>query len=64
MSAAAIWIGAAEGIVALIILLSAVLLFLAATVVVRPSDRTNLRLYKYASIYMLLSMLLLVPTLG
>ena len=64
MSAAAIWIGAAEGIVALIILLSAVLLFLAATVVVRPSDRTNLRLYKYASIYMLLSMLLLIPTVG
>jgi protoheme IX farnesyltransferase len=64
MSAAAIWIGAAGGIVALIILLSAVLLFLAATVVVRPSDRTNLRLYKYASLYMLLSMLLLIPTVG
>jgi protoheme IX farnesyltransferase len=64
MCAAAIWIGAAEGIVALIILLSAVLLFLAATVVVRPSDRTNLRLYKYASMYMLLTMLLLIPTIG
>jgi protoheme IX farnesyltransferase len=61
MSAAAFWIGAAEGIVALIALLSAVLLFLAATVVLRPSDRTNLRLYKYASVYMLLSMLLLIP---
>jgi len=64
MSAAAIWIGAAEGIIALIILLSAVLLFLAATVVVRPSDRTNLWLYKYASLYMLVSMLLLIPTVG
>ncbi|HEY5982795.1 MAG TPA: heme o synthase, partial [Anaerolineales bacterium] len=64
MCAAAVWIGAAEGIVALIILLSAVLLFLAATVVVRPSDRTNLRLYKYASMYMLLTMLLLIPTIG
>jgi protoheme IX farnesyltransferase len=64
MSAAAAWIGAAEGLVALIILLSAVLLFLAATVVVRPSDRTNLRLYKYASVYMLLSMLLLIPGRG
>ena len=64
MSAAAVWIGAAEGIVALIILLSAVLLFLAATVVVRPSDRTNFRLYKYASLYMMLSMLLLVPRVG
>jgi len=64
MSAAALWIGAAEGIVAFIILLSAVLLFLAATVVVKPSDRTNLRLYKYASVYMLLSMLLLIPAVG
>jgi protoheme IX farnesyltransferase len=62
MIAAAIWIGAAEGVLALIIVLSAVLLFLAATVVIRPSDRMNLRLYKYASIYMMLSMLLLIPT--
>jgi protoheme IX farnesyltransferase len=62
MTMAAFWIGAAEGILALIIVLSAVLLFLAATAVVRPSDRMNLRLYKYASAYMLLSMLLLIPT--
>lgn len=62
MSAAAIWIGVAEGILALIIVLSAVLLFVAATALLRPSDRMNLRLYKYASIYMLLSMLLLIPT--
>lgn len=61
MSAASIWIGTAEGILTLIILLSAVLLFLAATVLVRPSDRTNLRLYKYASLYMLLTMLLIMP---
>ena len=61
MTVAAVWIGAAEGILALIIVLSAVLLFLAGTAVVRPSDRMNLRLYKYASIYMLLSMLLLIP---
>lgn len=64
MSAAAVWIGTAEGILALIIVLSAVLLFLAATVVVNPSDRTNFRLYKYASLYMMLSMLLLVPRVG
>jgi protoheme IX farnesyltransferase len=64
MIAAAVWIQVAEGIVALIILLSAVLLFLAATVVVRPSDRSNLRLYKYASLYMLLTMALLIPRLG
>jgi heme o synthase len=61
MSTAAVWIGTAEGILALIILLSAVLLFLAATAVLRPSDRMNLRLYKYASVYMMLSMLLLIP---
>jgi protoheme IX farnesyltransferase len=61
MSIASIWIGVAEGILALIIILSAVLLFLAATVLVRPSDKSNLRLYKYASIYMLCTMLLIIP---
>ncbi len=62
MSIASIWIGVAEGILALIVVLSAVLLFLAATVVFIPSDKTNLRLYKYASIYMLCTMLLIIPT--
>ena len=62
MSVASIWIGVAEGILALIIILSAVLLFLAATVVMQPSDRSNLRLYKYASIYMLCTMLFIIPT--
>jgi protoheme IX farnesyltransferase len=62
MIMAAIWIGVAEGILALIIILSGVLLFLAATVLFRPSDKTNLRLYKYASIYMLCTMLLIIPT--
>jgi protoheme IX farnesyltransferase len=61
MSIASIWIGVAEGILALIIILSAVLLFLAATVLIRPSDKTNLRLYKYASVYMLCTMLLIIP---
>lgn len=61
MCLASFWIGAAEGILALIIFLSAVLLFLAATVLFRPSDRMNLRLYKYASIYMLCTMLLIIP---
>jgi protoheme IX farnesyltransferase len=61
MSIASVWIGVAEGILALIIILSAVLLFLAATVLIRPSDKTNLRLYKYASIYMLCTMLLIIP---
>jgi len=61
MSIASIWIGVAEGILALIIILSTVLLFLATTVLIRPSDQTNLRLYKYASIYMLCTMLLIIP---
>jgi protoheme IX farnesyltransferase len=61
MSVASIWIGVAEGILALIIVLSAVLLFLSATVVFNPSDQTNLRLYKYASLYMLSTMLLIIP---
>jgi len=61
MSIASIWIGVAEGILALIIILGTVLLFLAATVLIRPSERTNLRLYKYASIYMLCTMLLIIP---
>ncbi len=61
MSTAAVWIGAAEGILALIVFLSAVLLFMATVVVFRPSERMNLRLYRYASIYMLSTMLLLIP---
>jgi heme o synthase len=61
MIIASVWIGVAEGILALIIILSGVLLFLAATVLLRPSDKTNLRLYKYASLYMLLTMLLIMP---
>ena len=62
MIIASVWIGVAEGILALIIVLSAVLLFLAATVLFRPSDQTNLRLYKFASVYMLCTMLLIIPT--
>jgi heme o synthase len=61
MSIASLWIGVAEGILALIIVLSAVLLFLAATVVLRPSENTNFRLYRYASLYMLCTMLLIIP---
>lgn len=62
MTVASVWIGVAEGILALIIILSGVLLFLAATVLLRPSDKTNLRLYKFASVYMLCTMLLIIPT--
>ncbi len=62
MIMASVWIGVAEGILALIVILSAVLLFLATTVLLRPSEKTNLRLYKYASLYMLCTMLLIIPT--
>jgi heme o synthase len=62
MSWASVWIGVAEGTLALIIILGAGLLFLAVTVVFRPSDKSNLRLYKYASVYMLCTMLLIIPT--
>ncbi len=62
MIVASIWIGVAEGALALIIILSGVLLFLAATVLFRPSEKTNLRLYKYASVYMLCTMLLIIPS--
>jgi protoheme IX farnesyltransferase len=61
MIIASVWIGVVEGLLAVIIVLSLVLLFLAVTVVFSPSNKTNLRLYKYASVYMLCTMLLIIP---
>jgi len=61
MIIASVWIGVVEGLLAVIIVLSLVLLFLAITVVFSPSNKTNLRLYKYASVYMLCTMLLIIP---
>jgi protoheme IX farnesyltransferase len=53
-------IGMAWGFLRLLGVLSAGLLMLAVTMTFRPSERVNFGLFKYASIYMLASMLLLV----
>ena len=60
MSAAAIGIGMAWGFIRLLAVLSAGLLILAFTVTFRPSERVNFSLFKYASIYMLATMILVV----
>ncbi|MDK1080007.1 MAG: heme o synthase [Anaerolineae bacterium] len=56
---ASILIGVQTGILGLIIVLSAGLLILSFTTIIRPSERVNFRLFRYASIYMLSSMILL-----
>ena len=61
MGLAAVWIGVTAGVLRLFIVLSAGLFFLAATTVFRPSDRVNFSLFKYASMYMLFAMLLIIP---
>jgi len=58
MTAVAIGIGMAWGYLWLLSVLSAGLLGLAILSLIRPSDRLILRLFKYASVYMLSSMLL------
>jgi protoheme IX farnesyltransferase len=60
ITAAAIGIGMAWGYLRLLAVLSVGLLFLAITAVTRPSKRMNFGMFKYASFYMLSSMLLLV----
>jgi hypothetical protein len=45
---------------AFLIILSGILFLLAGMAIIKPSDKGNFRLYKYASIYMLSSMLLFV----
>ena len=60
MIAAAIVIGMTWGYPRLLAVLSAGLLILAVGSMARPSDRLNLGLFKYASTYMLSSMLLIV----
>lgn len=59
MCGAAVWIGLTAGALSLLGVLSAVLLFMSITTWFRPSDRANFSLFKYASFYMLGSMLLL-----
>ncbi len=61
MGTAAMWIGVTAGVLRVIIVLSAGLFFLAATTVFYPSDRVNLSLFKYASMYMTFAMLLIIP---
>jgi heme o synthase len=57
---AAYGVGMAWGYLRMLIVLSAGLLTLAAGSIIRPSERANFGLFKYASLYMLSSMLLLV----
>ena len=60
MGAAAFGIGMAWGFLRLLGVLSAGLLMLAFAITFRPSDRVNFSLFKYASIYMLAAMILVV----
>jgi len=56
---AGVMIGIRAGALRLMIVLSAGLLLLSAATVFRPSEQVNFSLFKYASIYMLASMVLL-----
>jgi protoheme IX farnesyltransferase len=60
MGAAAFGIGMAWGFLRLLGVLSAGLLMLAFAITFRPSERVNFSLFKYASIYMLAAMILVV----
>jgi protoheme IX farnesyltransferase len=62
MGVAAYGIGLAWGYLRLLAVLSAGLLLLAIGGVLRPSERINFGLFKYASLYMLCAMLILVFT--
>jgi protoheme IX farnesyltransferase len=56
---ASVMIGVQAGILRLMAVLSAGLLLLSFATVFRPSEMVNFSLFKYASLYMLASMLLL-----
>jgi len=60
MGSAALGIGMAWGGLRLLGVLSSGLVLLAVTMIFRPSERVNFGLFKYASVYMLSSMFLLV----
>lgn len=60
MVAGAIGIGMAWGFLRLLAVLSAGLLVLAFSTTFRPSERVNFSLFKYASVYMLAAMILVV----
>jgi protoheme IX farnesyltransferase len=56
---AGVMIGVQAGILRLLVVLSSGLLVLSFATVFRPSDKVNFSLFKYASLYMLISMILL-----
>jgi protoheme IX farnesyltransferase len=60
MGTAAYGIGMAVGFLRILVVLSAGLLFLAVNCSSRPSERLNYGLFKYASLYMLSAMLLMI----
>lgn len=59
VATAAVWIQVESGYLHFLALLSSVLMILALLTVIRPSQRLNVGLFKYASVYMLLAMILL-----
>ena len=59
MGSAAVWIGTTAGALRLMVVLSSGLLLLALTTWMRPSEKINFGLFKYASLFMLCSMLVL-----
>lgn len=60
MGAAAYGIGMSVGFLRILVVLSAGLLFLAVNSTSRPSERLNYGLFKYASLYMLSAMILMI----
>ena len=60
---AAVGINLEAGQMRLLAVLSAGLLFLAAVSMVKPSDRVNFGLFKYASLYMLFAMILMAAAI-
>jgi protoheme IX farnesyltransferase len=62
MGAAALGLGLTQGSLQLMGLLSGGLLALAVYCLLRPSERANFTLFKYASLYMMFSMLLIALT--
>ncbi len=59
MGLAAYWVGLSAGALSLLAVLGASLLILSLTSIIRPSDKLNLGLFKYASLYMMAAMLIL-----
>ena len=59
MGGASAWIGITAGALRLMVVLSAGLLLLALTTWMRPSEKVNFGLFKYSSLFMLSSMLVL-----